>query len=86
MNDQCTRQPQVIEWTNRLGEMLEVANHTQEELEKRISPVMRNDPMGIKPESPDEALVPMADVLRTMVRKVERLIDRNQTMVRQLEI
>jgi hypothetical protein len=87
MNDTCAKEPQVREWTNRLGELLEVANHSQEELTKRVSPVMRNDPSEIKPESPpEETLVPMAAALRIFCRKVETLIERTQTVVSQLEI
>ena len=88
MNDEMNagREPQVREWISRLEDATEKARASQQELSKRLAGVLRDEPMACNDDTKEQELVPTANVLREICRKVEHVVDENGRLLEQLEI
>jgi hypothetical protein len=90
MNEKCAREPQVVEWILRAQTLLGEASESSEMLENRLVPVMGlDDPAGanaVKTDTPEPSLAPVAEELRHICRRLQRLIDRTHAVIRRLEI
>jgi len=78
---------QVETWMENLMHISEEVIITQEELYKRLSPVLRfPEPKLNKDKNDDEPLVPIAELIRSVYRNVEKTLEQNRDILRRIEI
>lgn len=92
MNDEMiakepARDPQVRSWIAELHSAVEEANKVAAELDSRLAPILRSEPPR-NPETSKEdcELVTVADEIRSAVRGVSVLIERQRSMLDRAEI
>ena len=82
------RETQVPAEIVRLEKAIEELGITQERLFDRLTHVSTspNVPAGSAPMPPDDELVPMADHIRTLRRRVESMTHRSESATQRLEV
>ena len=82
------RETQVPAEIVRLEKAIEDLGITQERLFDRLTHVSTspNVPAGSAPMPPDDELVPMADHIRTLRRRVESMTYRSESVTQRLEV
>ena len=69
--NEVARTSQVVEMVNLLEKAISDREETQIHLRERLSSVMRQDPAELaKTPSEQESLVPLADQLRELIRRI----------------
>ena len=87
-NEKAVRPNQVHVQMAELQSELEIALKIQDELTMRLQPALRSEPgePNAKGAAPEEALVPLADNIRTARRQVHTLNENNRRLITLLEI